>query len=309
MNLQQLQTLAVVVETGSFSAAARRLQKAQSAVSSAIAELEIDLGIMLFDRSNRYPQLTVAGERVLQQALLINTQCQALCELAAGLADGEESSLTLAVDDEGQLPWLAPILAEFALVFPRLELRLLFPLLEDLTLLLRQGEADLAISYQPLSPPADVERWPLQAINFVLLVATTHPLAAFAFAVNGDHGAHGAHGVSTAQLQQHRQLLVTDRLQGVEKQRGRLSADVWWLEGDMAVLALVKQGLGWAWLPEPLALTALAEQPAALVPLQLQATAGLPSSILPVQLELWRQRGKTLGPAARWLQQRLLGKP
>lgn len=301
MNLQQLQTLAVVVETGSFSAAARRLQKAQSAVSNAIAELEIDLGIVLFDRSKRYPQLTAAGERVLQQALLINTQCQALSELAVGLADGEESTLTLAVDDEGQLPWLAPILAEFALVFPRLELRLLFPLLEDLTLLLRQGEADLAISYQPLSPPTDIERWPLQAINFVLLVAATHPLAAFAVA--------GADGVTTNQLQQHRQLLVTDRLQGVEKQRGRLAADVWWLEGDMAVLALVKQGLGWAWLPEPLAQTALAEHPTVLLPLHLKDAAGLPSSILPVQLELWRQRGKTPGPAARWLLERLLNRP
>jgi DNA-binding transcriptional LysR family regulator len=301
MNLQQLQTLAVVVETGSFSAAARRLQKAQSAVSSAIAELEIDLGVTLFDRSKRYPQLTSAGERVLQQALIINAQCQALNELATGLSDGEESSLTLAVDDEGQLPWLAPILAEFATAFPRLELRLLFPLLEDLTLLLRQGEADLAISYQPLSPPTDIERWPLQAIHFVLLVATTHPLAVFA--------AEGQAGVSTEQLQQHRQLLVTDRQQGVEKQRGRLSADVWWLEGDIAVLALLKQGLGWAWLPEPLAKTALSEHPSALVPLQLQAAAGLPSSILPVQLELWRQRGKTAGPAARWLQQRLLRKP
>lgn len=298
MNLQQLQTLAVVVETGSFSAAARRLQKAQSAVSSAIAELEIDLGITLFDRSKRYPQLTSAGERVLQQALIINAQCQALSEFAAGLSDGEESTLTLAVDDEGQLPWLAPILAEFALIFPRLELRLLFPLLEDLTLLLRQGDADLAISYQPLSPPTDIERWPLQAINFVLLVAATHPLAAFE-----------EDGVTTNQLQQHRQLLVTDRLQGVEKQRGRLAADVWWLEGDIAVLALVKQGLGWAWLPEPLAQTALAEHPTALLPLYLKDTAGLPSSILPVQLELWRQRGKTPGPAARWLLERLINKP
>lgn len=295
MNLQQLQTLLVVVETGSFSAAARRLQKAQSAVSSAIAELEIDLGVTLFDRSKRYPQLTDAGERVWQQACVIHRQCQALNQMAATLADGEESRFTLAVDDEGQLPWLAPVLAEFALAFPRLELRLLFPLLEDLTLLLRQDEADLAISYQPLTPPPDIDRWPLQAIHFVLLVAASHPLAASA-----------AHGVTPAQLQQHRQLLVTDRLQGMEKQRGRIAADVWWLEGDMAVLALLKQGLGWAFVPEPLATTALREHPSALVPLQLQGSTDLPSSILPLQLELWRQRGKTPGPAARWLHQRLL---
>jgi len=295
MNLQQFQMLAVVVETGSFSAAARRLQKAQSAVSTAIAELEIDLGVTLFDRSKKYPQLTRAGERVLQHAMLINAQCRVLTEVAAGLSAGEESALTLAVDDEGQLPWLAPILSEFAQVFPRLELRLLFPLLEDLTLLLRQGEADLAISYQAASPPPEMDRWALQSIHFVLLVAVNHPLAAFA-----------AQGVSSAQLQQHRQLLVTDRQQGVEKQRGRLAADVWWLEGDMAVLELLKQGLGWAWLPQPLAQTALAEQPPAVVALHLQAAEEFVSSMLPVQLELWRQRGKVPGPAAGWLHQRLL---
>jgi DNA-binding transcriptional LysR family regulator len=295
MNLQQLQILVAVVETGSFSAAARRLKKAQSAVSTAIADLEIDLALQLFDRTKRYPQLTVAGERVLQQARLINAQCQALAALAAGLVDGEESSLTLAVDDEGQLPWLAPLLAEFALVFPRLELKLLFPLLEDLTILLQQGEADLAISYQPQIPPKNIDCWPLQAVQFVLLVAADHPLAAFANT-----------GVTSEHLQQHRQLLVTDRQHGAEKQRGRLSADVWWLEGDMAVLAMVKQGVGWAWLPEPLAVTAVAEHPSALVPLTLQIDCGLTSSMLQLSLELWRLRGKTPGPAALWLQQRLL---
>lgn len=58
MNLQQLETLLMVVNTGSFSAAARKLGKAQSAVSTAISDLEIDLDLQLFDRSGRYPVLT-----------------------------------------------------------------------------------------------------------------------------------------------------------------------------------------------------------------------------------------------------------
>lgn len=43
---------------GSFSAAARKLGKSQSTVSTAIAHLEIDLGLTLFDREKRYPVLT-----------------------------------------------------------------------------------------------------------------------------------------------------------------------------------------------------------------------------------------------------------
>ena len=53
------------VSTGSFSAAARRLRKSQSTVSTAIANLEADLGVTLFDRSSRHPVLTPEGERAL----------------------------------------------------------------------------------------------------------------------------------------------------------------------------------------------------------------------------------------------------
>ena len=53
------------VATGSFSAAARRLRKSQSTISTAIAHLEADLGFALFDRSARQPVLTSQGKQVL----------------------------------------------------------------------------------------------------------------------------------------------------------------------------------------------------------------------------------------------------
>ena len=49
-SLDQLQVFLVVVETGSFAAAARRLGRATSAISYTIANLETQLGIALFDR-------------------------------------------------------------------------------------------------------------------------------------------------------------------------------------------------------------------------------------------------------------------
>lgn len=52
---------------GSFSAAARKLGKSQSTVSTAIANLEIDLGLNLFDRSSRKPMLTEHGRVVLHR--------------------------------------------------------------------------------------------------------------------------------------------------------------------------------------------------------------------------------------------------
>jgi hypothetical protein len=59
-SLEQLKTLLVAAQAGPFGGGAQ-LGKAQSAVSTAIANLEIDLGLELFDRSGRYPVLTEAG--------------------------------------------------------------------------------------------------------------------------------------------------------------------------------------------------------------------------------------------------------
>ncbi len=53
---------------GSFSAAARKLGRSQSTISTAVASLEIDLDLMLFDRSSRKPTLTPAGHVMLQRA-------------------------------------------------------------------------------------------------------------------------------------------------------------------------------------------------------------------------------------------------
>ena len=66
--LDQLETLAAVARAGSFSAAARQLGKTQSTVSAAIGNLEVDLGVALFDRATKIPALTEAGHRLLREA-------------------------------------------------------------------------------------------------------------------------------------------------------------------------------------------------------------------------------------------------
>ena len=60
-NIENFRAFVLAAELGSFSAAARQMGKAQSAVSSAIANLEVDADVQLFDRSSRNPVLTEAG--------------------------------------------------------------------------------------------------------------------------------------------------------------------------------------------------------------------------------------------------------
>ncbi|TKB24199.1 MAG: LysR family transcriptional regulator, partial [Mesorhizobium sp.] len=67
--LDQLQILVAVADTGSFSAAGRKLSRAQSVISYAIANLEAQLGLKLFEREGtREPQLTDVGKATLEDA-------------------------------------------------------------------------------------------------------------------------------------------------------------------------------------------------------------------------------------------------
>ncbi len=286
LSLESLQLLVAAADSGSFSAAARRLGKAQSAVSTGIANLEIDLGLTLFDRSGRLPRLTAPGERMVAEARALLAQQGQLQALAAELAAGIEARLTLAIDDESLLPWLTPVLEQLAAAYPLLELELLFPMMEDLSDMLLAGRAQLGIGYQGLMTPAALTRFGLGRMAMPLVVAPDHPLAQMA-------------APSLEDLRQHRQLLVTARQPGTERERFRLSTAIWWVEGDLSVLELVKRGLGWATVPAFLLTEALAHGDVVCLP-----DEALPP-IPELSIELLWHSAHPLGPAAQWLRQTL----
>lgn len=65
MKLNQIQLFVEAADSGSIANAARRLGKSRSAVSSAIATLEVELGVELFERGANQSRLTEIGEQVL----------------------------------------------------------------------------------------------------------------------------------------------------------------------------------------------------------------------------------------------------
>lgn len=286
LSLESLQLLVTAADSGSFSAAARRLGKAQSAVSTGIANLEIDLGLTLFDRSGRLPRLTAPGERMVAEARALLAQQAQLQALAAELAAGIEARLTLAIDDDSLLPWLTPVLEQLAAAYPLLELELLFPMMEDLSDMLLSGRAQLAIGYQGLVTPVALTRFGLGRMAMPLVVAPDHPLTRLS-----------APGLED--LRQHRQLMVTARQPGTERERFRLSTAIWWVEGDLGVLELVKRGLGWATVPAFLLTDALAHGDVVCLP-----DEALPP-IPELSIELLWHSARPLGPAAQWLRQTL----
>lgn len=284
-SLEQLKILLAAAETGSFSAAARKIGKAQSVVSTAIANLEIDLALTLFDRSGRYPQLTQAGSRMVKEAEILLAQSERLQAVAGELAAGIESRLTLAIDDDSHLPWLGAVLEQFANRYPMVELELLFPLMEDVTELLVTGHAQLGICYQRVHPQREIVTYSLSEVAMPLVVSPSHPLARKPLLREVD-------------LQGSRQLMVTGRREGSERQRFRLSAQVWWVEGDLGVLELVKRGLGWAAIP-----AFLIHQPLARNEVVILKSDFISGQALTLELQ-WH-RARPLGLAGCWLKEAL----
>lgn len=93
INIDQLQAFVSAAAHGSYSAAARSLGKAQSAVSTAVINLETDTGVILFDRSGRNPVLTEEGSALLKHARSVLRSNLEFAARATSVSKGVETQL------------------------------------------------------------------------------------------------------------------------------------------------------------------------------------------------------------------------
>src|SRR5258708_26160524 len=98
VSLDQLRTFIAAVDEGSFSAAGRRLRRAQSVVSQTLANLEGQLGVKLFDRSTRFPVLTDQGRALLADARVVAGNVDLFKARAKNFAGGVEAEFSGALD-------------------------------------------------------------------------------------------------------------------------------------------------------------------------------------------------------------------
>lgn len=283
--LDQLRVFAAVVETGSFSAAARRLRRAQSAVSYAIANLEQMLGLELFARGHRRPVLTEAGRAVLADAQRVGRLIDDLRARASGLHAGLEAEVGLAVDVMFPTARLVAVLEAFARQFPTVTLRLRIEAMGAVVQLVLERRCGLGIGGATWIGAAELERRPIVPIELVPVCAPSHPLARL------------AHPLSASALHEHIQLVLTDRSPLTEgRDYGVVSPRTWRL-GDLgAKHALLRAGLGWGNMPTHMVCDDLGT--GALVRIAPEQPG------FQFQLALIHRADAPPGPATRWLADR-----
>lgn len=283
--LEQLEVLVATAEQGSFSAAARHLGRAQSAVSTAIAHLEVDLGCTLFDRRGRLPRLTEAGEALLHEAQAVLRQCQRLDARARAIAEGEEARLVLAIHEAlVEMPQVDATLETLAHHYPALQLTLLYGAQGEVARWVAERTADLGVLLGHHLDDARLEGVTVAQLRQVLVVGRHHPLA-------------GQRAPSPGDLAAHRQLLIASRTK--DDPAAPLGARFWRLNSFYSMAELATRGLGWALVPQH-----IADYP----PFRdhLVALSGEALGILPViEVETVSRRDGAQGPIARWLRRRL----
>lgn len=291
VTLDQLRAFLAVCEAGSFSAAARRLRRAQSAVSHAVMLLERALALRLFDRSGRLPALTTAGRSLANDARAVIARADELKARARSIADKVEPELSIAVDAFLPNAALIAALRELGREFPLMPVTLYTEVLGAVESRVRSGQSSLGIAalVGPLAAGADLERRLLTYVDMVSVAAPQHPLARL------------AGPIPTAALQRHTQLVLTDRSALTEGHTGGVLAEHVWRFADLAARhQFLLAGMGWGNMPCHMVAADIAR--GRLRPIEVAAWAGEP---LRLPLGLIHPRGQPPGPAARRLLEHL----
>ena len=286
LTLDQLRVLVTIAELGSFSAAARRLQRVQSAISQAVRSLESSLEVTLFDRTGKFPALTPEGAALVADAKQLLRHTDALKAKAKSMSQGVEPELALAVDPLFPNDVLMDALREVQEEFPTLPIRLVTAGLGVPERHLRDGSVTLAIYSLETTGAEDVQAQFLLEVDMIPVAAPRHPLARLEGPIRRD------------ELESHIQLLLSDASSG-SWMRGVVSQRVWRFADLHVRLEFLLAGFGWCNMPRHVVSGHLAQGRLVMLDVAEQRGFGLP-------VQAVHMRNQALGRGARSLISALL---
>ena len=290
LSLDQLRVFIAAAETGSFSAAGRKLRRAQSLVSQTIANLEAQLEVRLFDRTKKYPRLTGAGQALLVEARLVVERMDGFKARAKTMAEGLEPELSAVVDVMYPMAVLTKAVGFFRQTYPRTPLLLYVEALGAVVQTVLDGRARIGVIGSLPAIPESVHSEPLLEVPFVTVVAPHHPMAKI----------RGV--VPKSALAEHVQLVLTDRSTLSEGRTfGVLSPLTWRLADLGAKLEFLRAGFGWGHMPLP-----VVESPLARKELVRIRVEGVPANARMPTHAVYRKDAPP-GPAGRAFIQQLKG--
>jgi DNA-binding transcriptional LysR family regulator len=277
-SLEHWAVLASVVDEDGFGQAAQALHKSQSAVSYAVARLQEALGLDLLTIDGRKAVLTAHGKTLLKRVRPLLRDLESLEVLARSLKQGWEPELKLVVDVAFPRQRLLSIVGELQQLCPNTEIQLSDAVLSGAEEAITESRADVVVTSHL---PADRLGEMLLTVTFISVACPSHPLFELDRVLTSDD------------LSKHVQVVVRDSGTKHPRDEGWLGAERRCTVSSMeASLAMIKAGLGYAWLPEHMIAEAVRQDALRALPLET-------GSSRPVPLHLVLVRPEAAGPAAR----------
>jgi len=288
LSLDQMEAALAVAESGSFSAAARRFRRTQSSLSYAVAALERQLGITLFDRSDgRRPHPTEQGQLLLREIEILIRQATALKGKAKAIAAGLEQEISFAVDDHYPIEELFPLLRVVQHEYSSVHIRLNVETMGAVSQAVMDERAVFGLTASIPELPAGLLGDALATLNRVLVASPEHPLA---------KRRRGAPRPTQSDALEQVQIVLGERRELTPGRDYRVHSGRTWRVGDLHTKhRLLLAGLGWGYLPAHMVAGDL--ETGRLRRLNIE---GLPDRNS-VAVMLMRKRDRTLGPVSRMM--------
>src|SRR5690606_23917516 len=235
INQEQLIIFKTVIETGSFSAAARKLGKVPSAVSMSIANLEIELNLTLFLRKGREPLPTAQALTLYEKTEQLLIEINQWKQQAHALSTGLESALNIVVVSELLHTRWTDYIALLEAEFPSLQINVFSAPQEDALKMLMNQTAQLALMFEREQLENREQFVELKRETLVPVANKAFDLAQYP-------------QVSFEQILQSRQIVVASRDKSIKPEL-LYSKQYWRTDNHHSACALIMQNFGWGVLP------------------------------------------------------------
>lgn len=250
--LEQWRILQAVVDYGGYAQAATMLNKSQSSLNHAVSKLQHQLGVQLLEIRGRKAFLTDAGEVMLRRSRKLSQTIEELEELADSLELGWEPEILLSLEMVYPRDHLLRVLSAFLPLSRGTRLNIIDSVLTGNRELIQAHKVDIAIT--SIVPKGYLGQ-PLCTIKMLPLCHPQHPL------LNNSI-------LDSEQLEHELQVVIRDTASKPDEARGWLRSEQRWTVNHFhEAINILKRGMGFAWIPEYLAMPLIEHNELAVVPL------------------------------------------
>ncbi|CAM4393736.1 LysR family transcriptional regulator [Vibrio agarivorans] len=238
INLDYLLAFVTAAEKGSFSAAGRHIGKSQSTISVSVNNLELDLGVSLFDRTGKYPVLTQEGEHLYQQAKVLMRQADRIENYTSGVRDKVENTVVIGLDPLVPFAVIETPLEKLAQKYPYTQIQVVKETSERLFDDLSNDRIDFVLHLTAEAIPEYFEFACIRQLDWVCVCSPDCDFADLTL-------------VDNEMLTTERQIICTSMHEhAVLGPVSTMSQSIWLAHDQDDMIRMVEQGIGWALLPK-----------------------------------------------------------